>query len=46
MCFRVMSYIRNTVYANLSVKFVRINRFLIYFIVRNSINGIKLIVMV
>ena len=42
----LMNYIGNTVYANLSVKFVTINIILINFILRNSINGIKLIVMV
>ena len=44
--FPVMSYIGNTVYANLSVKFVMINRILINLILGNSITGIKLIVMV
>ena len=41
--FPEINYIGNKVYANLSVKFVRI---LINFILINSINGIKLTVMV
>ena len=44
--FPVMNYIGKKVYANLCVKFVMINRILINFILGNSINGIKFIVMV